>query len=345
VHAVTTVGKAGAFDPGFALTTSRNDLPRLIRIPAAARALIAAARQADVIYSIGLYSRSALAATLYRVPLVLKLAQDPAYERAYRLGLFSGTLEEFQRVGDQRSLLFLKRLRKLIVSRASRVVIPSRYLADIASGWGLPMERFSVIPNPAPSIDRSTPRDVLRRRLGIRFPTFVFVGRLVPAKNLPLAISALRHVPDASLVLIGDGPERDELVRATARNGVGERVSMKGALPRTEAIEWLRAADAAVLSSDWENFPHAAVEALAAGTPVIATSVGGVPEIVEHGISGILVPPGDVQALGAAMASLGENGTLLESLREGARRVGSRYHVTPIFEALERELELALRSG
>lgn len=341
VRAVTTAGRAGALDPGFPVTASRNDRPRPIRMPAAALSVITAARWADVIYATGMYGRSVVASTVNRVPLILKLTQDPAYERAHRLGLFSGTLQEFQGSRDRRLLRCLKQLRGLSLARASRVVIPSRFLAEIASGWGLPAEQITVVPNPAPAIDLSKSREQLRAQLGLRFPTFVFAGRLVPAKNLPLAIAALRHVPDASLVLIGDGPDRDRLAQIVAESDVGDRVSLTGALPREEAIQRLRAADAAVLSSDFENFPHMAVEALAAGTPVLATSVGGVPEIVETGVSGILVPPGDVEALGSAMASFVEDGDLRETLREGARLAGSRYQVEPIFGALERELMAA----
>jgi glycosyltransferase involved in cell wall biosynthesis len=338
VRAVTTARKAGAVDPGFPLTTSRSDRPRLIRLPAGAAAVIAAARRADVIYATGMYARSALASLIHRVPLVLKLVNDPAYDRARSLGVFSGTLEEFQGCATPSSVRALKWLRGVTLSRASRVVIPSRFFADIACGWGLKADRISVVPNPAPLIDRRTSRDELRARLGIGFPTFVFVGRLVDAKNLPLAITALRSVPEASLVVIGDGPEREDLMRVIANSGVGERVSLKGALPRDAAIEWLRAADAAILPSRFENFPHAAVEALAAGTPVIATAVGGVPEIVETGVTGLLVPPGDSRAFGAAMASLVEEPELRESLREGAHAASGRYRVEPIFEALEREL-------
>jgi glycosyltransferase involved in cell wall biosynthesis len=341
VRAVSTTRGAGALDRGIPLTTSRGDRQLLIRLPAGALAVIAAARRADVIYATGMYARSALASVLRRVPLVVKLVNDPAYDRARSLGVFSGTLEEFQGRQTQSSVRALKRLRQLTLSRASRVIIPSRFFADIACGWGLPSDRISVVPNPAPRIDRLTSRDELRGRLGIGFPTFVFVGRLVDAKNLPLAITALGAVPDASLVVIGDGPEREDLIRIIAKSGIGERISLKGALPRAAAIEWLRAADAAILPSKFENFPHAAVEALAAGTPVIATSVGGVPEIVETGVNGILVPSGDSRAFGAAMASLVEDPEQLERLREGARAVSGRYRVEPIFESLERELAAA----
>jgi glycosyltransferase involved in cell wall biosynthesis len=343
VRAVTTAEAAGPMDPGFPLTSSRRDRPRLVRLSGAAMTVLAAARWAEVIYAIGMYGRSALASTVNRVPLVLKLVCDPAYERAHRLGVFSGTEHEFQQPQRHLAVRALKRFRLLAVSRASRLVISSRHLADIARGWGLPADRISVIPNPAAPIDRSISRDALRDRLGIRFPTFVFAGRLVRAKNLPVAISALRQVPDASLVLVGDGPERDELTRVIADCGVGDRVSIKGALPRPEAIQWLRAGDAAILTSDWESFGYVVVEALAAGTPVIATSVGGVPGIIETGVNGILVPPGDARAFGEAMLSLVEDPSLLERLREGARLAGRKYCADPIFEAIERELELAVR--
>jgi glycosyltransferase involved in cell wall biosynthesis len=345
VEAVTTAGPEGAIDPAFPLTVSGRNRPRIVRLPAGALTILAAARRAELIYAIGIYGRSALASRAIRVPLVLKLSSDPAYERARSLGVFSGTLEEFQ--GPQRApaVRALKQWRLWTVSRASRVIIPSRYLAEIVERWGIPAERIVVIPNPAPSLDGLPPRDVLRERMGLRSPTFVFAGRLVRAKNLPIAISALREVPGASLVLIGDGPERAAVERAISESGVGDRVSLKGALPRSQAIEWLRAADAAVLSSDYENFPHAAVEALAAGTPVIATSVGGVPEIVESGLNGILVPSGDAVALGAAMASLIEDRALLEGLRKGADTAVGRYASEAIFEAIAGELEQTPERG
>ena len=153
--------------------------------------MLRTAAGADVIYATGMYGRSALAATVRRIPLVIKLVTDPAYERARRLGLFSGTVEEFQQSPKRGRIGYLMSLRRIALERAARIIVPSRYLAEIAATWGIPRERMLVIPNGAPPIDRSEPRDELRRRLGVRFPTFVFAGRLVPQKNLPLAIAAL----------------------------------------------------------------------------------------------------------------------------------------------------------
>jgi len=338
VRAVTTASGPERFDPGFPVLASRKDRPRLIRQPAAALSVLRAAAGVDVIYATGMYGRSALASAVRRTPLVIKLAADPAYERARRLGLFSGTLEQFQRAPGRRGIRALRIARRSTLGRAAKIITPSHYLADIARDWGIADRSLDVIPNPAPPIDRSDSRDELRRRFGLRSPTFVFAGRLVPQKNLPLAVAALRRVPQGSLIVIGEGAARPELDRAVAKHGLGERVTVKGRLPRTEVVEWLRAADAAVLSSDWENFPHAAVEAMAAGTPVIATAVGGVPEIVETGVNGILVAPGDAEALGTAMASVATDRALLDALREGARATGERYRPQTTFAAIEREL-------
>ena len=202
-----------------------------------------------------------------------------------------------------------------------------------------------MVPNPAPSVNGSTSRAELRDRLGFGFPTFVFAGRLTPQKNLPLAVSALSRVAGASLVVVGEGPSRDQLVRAIDQAGVGGRVTLTGALPRSEAIDWMRAADASILTSDWENFPHAAVEAMAAETPVIATAVGGVPEIVQSGVNGILVPPRDPDALAAAMARVSEDDELRTSLRAGALRASERYRKAVVYGTIEAELTRVAASG
>jgi anthranilate/para-aminobenzoate synthase component II len=152
------------------------------------------------------------------------------------------------------------------VSRAARIIIPSRYLAEIAAAyWGLKEGRVSVVPNPAHPVDLSLTRDELRDRLGLTSPTLVFAGRLVPAKNVALAISALRSVPTATLVVIGDGPQRGELTNLVGEEGLGDRVRMVGALPRSETIDWLRAADAACLP----------VLGICFGAQALAAALGG----------------------------------------------------------------------
>ena len=100
-------------------------------------------------------------------------------------------------------------------------------------------------------------------------------------------------------------------------------------------LRLFRAADASVLSSAWENFPHTLVEALAVGTPVVATSVGGVPEIVRDGENGLLVPPGDPAALAAALRRFLGDAELRERLRAGAAPSVEHLHPERIYGRLE----------
>lgn len=345
VRAMTAAGAQGPAESGFPVTAARNDRARLLRQPAAAAALMRAAAGVDVIYATGLYGRSSMTSRLRRTPLVMKLVSDPAFERARRLGLFSGTLEEFQTTERPIAIRALKRARDLALSRPSRIVIPSRYLAEIANTWGNLGPRIRVVPNPAPRIQRDEPRSSLRERLGITGPTFVFAGRVTAQKNLPLAITALGGVDGASLVIVGDGPATPEVEAAIATAGVGDRVRMLGALPRDRAIEWMRAADACVLPSDWENFPHAAVEALAAGTPVVATAVGGVPEIIDNGVNGVLIDRGDESALTNAMNSLLSDSDLIERLRTGAEASAGAFDVETVYGTIAAELEAVAGAG
>jgi glycosyltransferase involved in cell wall biosynthesis len=339
VRAVVSAGRDGPESADFPLRFASREHPLPVRLLRGGVAVAGEAGSVDVIYATGMIGRSSVVSALRRVPLVMKVVSDPAYERARRLGLFAGSLEEFQGTLGGPRLRALKALRRMILSRAARIVIPSEYLARIARGWGVPAGRISVIPNPAPAMNGLPSRASLRNRFGLTRPTLVFAGRVVPQKNLPLAVRALREVPDAALIIVGEGPDLPAVERAVSDAGVTDRVFLKGALPRRSVLEWFRAADAAVLPSDWENFPHAAVEALAAGTPVIATSVGGVPEIVEQQGNGLLVPSADTAALAAAMRRVTTDHALLERLRQGATASSARFTGEATYRALERELE------
>jgi glycosyltransferase involved in cell wall biosynthesis len=107
----------------------------------------------------------------------------------------------------------------------------------------------------------------------------------------------------------------------------------------------MRAADLTLLSSSWENFPHAAVESLAQGTPVVATAVGGVPEIVEHDRNGWLVPPKDEAARAAALERFVRDPDARGRLRAGAAEDGARFDPDVLFERAESLIRRAMAAG
>jgi len=134
----------------------------------------------------------------------------------------------------------------------------------------------------------------------------VSVGRLAPQKNHILLIRAFRRCCSAALglhlIVVGDGPLRGDLLEEVQRLGLADRVHFLGV--REDIPDILSAADLFVLPSNWEGNPLSVMEAMAAGRAVIATNVGGVPELVENGETGIIVPPGDIEALSAAIIEL-----------------------------------------
>ena len=294
-----------------------------------------AARASDIVYATATYAAAAAAATTARRPLVAKLVSDPAYERAHRYRLFAGTLEEFQGATGA-PVRALKAARTRALRSATTIVVPSAYLAEIARGWRLSGARVVVLGNPAPP-----PAEVEPKLL--EPGTFVFAGRLTSQKALGVAIEAVARVPAAKLVVVGDGPERADLERlATASAGAG-RVRFLGPRSRDETLRVVAGAEAGVLSSDWENLPHAAVEALSVGVPVVATAVGGVPEVVTDGENGLLVPPGDPEALAAALRRILEEPSLRDRLAAAAEPSVAALSSDIVYGKLEAILSEAAR--
>jgi glycosyltransferase involved in cell wall biosynthesis len=310
VH-VVTMGDGEPAERPCRVEVVRRSLPFPIRYGLVALRGARAARGADVLYASATYAAAALASVAARRPLVAKLVSDPAYERARRYGLFTGTLEQFQSAASPSARL-LKALRDLSLRRARAIVVPSAYLAAIARRWRLRDDRIQVLTNPAPP-----PRDVEPEVLADG--TFVFVGRLTRAKALRTAIDAVARVPAARLVVVGEGEERAELERRVAGSSAAGRVEFRGSMPRDEALRVAAGATAGLLSSDYENLPHSAVEALSVGVPVVATAVGGVPEVVHDGENGLLVPPGRPEELAAAMRRILEEPGLRDRLAAAAK--------------------------
>jgi len=301
------------------------------------------ARGADVVYATSMIRRAAIGARLARRPLVVKLVSDEVFERATRSGRYEGTLDEFQSVGGARTR-FLRVTRAAALRRARHVFCPSAYLRNVALGWGLDPAHVSVLPNPAPPIPSLPSRDELRTALRLDGHVLAFAGRLGPQKALGIALEAVAAVPDVTLVVAGDGPDRAALEARATELGIESRSRFPGSVPREHVLRLFRAADASVLSSAWENFPHTVVEALAVGCPVIATSVGGVPEVVRDGDNGLLVPPNDASALAGAIRRFFEDGELRRRLVEAASTSVADYTEEAVFTGIEGELQRAIAS-
>jgi glycosyltransferase involved in cell wall biosynthesis len=325
VEALTTAAAAPAAEAYPVRFVSRS-LPIGARHAAGVALVAARARAVDVVYATGMLGRASIGSLLARTPLVVKLTADPAYERARRLGLTHASLEQFQRRPGAASLV-LRLARDADLRRAAHLITPSSYLRELALGWGVPPERTTVLPNPTPPLPPLPSREELRRRFAIDGPVLAFAGRLTAQKALRVGIEAARSA-GVELLIAGEGPERAELERL----GHGRFL---GPLSRAAVLELFAAADAVLLSSAWENFPHVLVEALALGTPVIATRVGGVSEVVHDGENGLVVEPGDVGALAEAIGRFFSSQPLAARLRAAAVGSVAAYRPERVYGRLE----------
>jgi glycosyltransferase involved in cell wall biosynthesis len=339
-HEVEVVTTADARPPeaGYPVHWVSRRLPAGIRHLRCITLARSKARRSQVVYATSMVRRAAIGCRLARRPLVLKLVSDEVFERQQRSGRFAGTLEQFQEVAGGPRVRLLRATRTRALRGAAHVFSPSGYLRDVALDWGLDPGRVSVLPNPAPDISDLPTREEARVELGLEGSVLALAGRLGPQKAVGVALEALAAVPDVTLAIAGDGPERATLERRAAALGLDSRARFLGPVPRDRVLRLFRAADASLLSSAWENFPHTIVEALAVGTPVIATAVGGVPEVIREGENGLLVPAGDAAALTAAIARFFADDDLRRRLSEAARESVAGYREEAVFARIEEEL-------
>jgi glycosyltransferase involved in cell wall biosynthesis len=167
----------------------------------------------------------------------------------------------------------------------------------------------------------------LRAQLGVAgSPLIVSVGNLLPVKGHDLAIEALARLRqqglDARLCVIGAGPLRDELQALASQRGLDGEVRFLGALPQEQLAAWYGAADLLMLASEREGWPNVLLESMACGTPVVATSVGGIPEIVDVPSTGRLVAERSAAALADAVLDLWRDLPPRDAVCRHARQFG-----------------------
>lgn len=254
--------------------------------PTTLRALRRRARTTRMVVAHGSRTLPACASALagQRVPVVYRSIGDPA--------AWAGSV--------------LRRARtRLLLRRMDAVAVLWPGAGErVRALYGVPAERIHVIPNGVPAercpVPDADTRAAARRRLGLPHdaPVVAVVSTLGPEKRVGDAIMAVAALPDAHLLVAGDGPDRAALERHAA-DQAPERVHFAGMLPGP--ADALAAADVLVLPSRTEGMPGVLIEAGLSRVTAVATDVGGVAQIIRDGETGLLVPPGDVWGLTAAL--------------------------------------------
>jgi glycosyltransferase involved in cell wall biosynthesis len=220
------------------------------------------------------------------------------------------------------------RINRWTIGLVDRVTAVSANVRDFCvTHIGLPAEKVSVIYNGVELPEGALPsRQEARAELGLPSdePVVAAVSRLEPVKGIAILIQALTHVDHVLLAIVGDGPDRAALESLAGYLGVANRVHWAG--HRRDVSRLLPAFDILVQPSLHEGLPNTILEAMAVGLPVVATAVGGTPEVVVDGVTGLLTPSHDPGALAAAITTLLRDPDLRRKMgRAGLERVRERF--------------------
>jgi glycogen(starch) synthase len=197
------------------------------------------------------------------------------------------------------------------------VVLTDRTTAALLAD-GVPAERVTTIPSGFdPDLFAASHADLFS---DVARPRIGYVGRLTQQKQVDLLVRAFGRMREpASLVVVGDGPERERIRALAAASPHADRITLAGFVDHSTVPAVLAALDVLVLPSVYEEMGSVLTEAMAVGVPAVASDVGGIPEVVRDGETGLLVPPGDVDALAAALDRLAADPDLRAQLASGAR--------------------------
>jgi glycogen(starch) synthase len=255
----------------------------------------------------------AVAARLHGLPLVLTVHTSLRHTlavsdlRSAVLKTLGGPMERWGELSAEAVLVITPRLRRLL-------------LAD-----GADENRIHLIPPGVnPSLFEGPFEDPFS---GVGTPRVLFVGRLAAQKGVGTLVSAaaLLEDPRAQVLLVGDGPKRKRLKREAKRIGVADRLHFVGFVAHERLPAVLAHADVLVLPSIYEELGTVLLEAMQAALPIVASRTGGIPDVIEDGVNGMLVPPDEPEALAHAINRLLADRNLARRLSEGARERGKDY--------------------
>ncbi len=286
--------------------------------------LFRASKGTDVIYVQNAMAAGlpvALVCMLRGIPFVLKFVGDEAWERATQRRLTQKRLEEFMASPDGGIKIRLMMLvQGFVLRRAAVVTTPSAYLSEaLIRTYGVKPERAVVNYNAAESTQ------VLPFETKHVAHQIATTARLVAWKGIDGIIRALSIVkkkfPDAQLIVAGDGPEMQNLQDLSKKVGAADSVTFLGNISRAETWQLRKNSEIYVLNSTYEGLPHTVLTSFAAETPTIATNIPGTNEALYHEKTGLLVEPGDYQALADAIERLFNNPALGKELAENGKKL------------------------
>ncbi len=325
-HSISIVTYADNVEPiphtRIVAVSKKKPLP--IRLMYFTKALFMAAREADLIYvqnAMAAGLPAAIIGLLLRKPVILKFVGDEAWERATQYRLTSRHLEEFLKSPSPSfRIACMRAVQGWVLRRVTLVTTPSKYLGEaIQKAYAIPAHRVKINYNAADKTTGSIlPTEPKQHHIAV-------TARLVEWKGIDgiiRAVSLLRNkYPDIHLTIAGDGPERKNLETLATELEVRDVVTFKGNVSRSETWLIRKESQVYVLNSTYEGLPHTALTSFAADIPVVATDIPGTNEAVYDGVSGLLVPIDNPEALALGIEKIFMDPALGTKLTQGGQKI------------------------
>lgn len=283
-------------------------------------------------------------------PLITKYTGDLSLEYLLLSGKIS--FEDIQDKYEKQSkklpftVRFFDRFQKYFVEKSTVITAPSEFQKNMLLSLGADDDSIVVLrnaidlnkfnPNVVPAIEKKGDEKIIS-----------YAGRLIPWKGVEYLIKAFAKVDDArrrssKLLIVGDGPSRLKLQKLSQQLGIVDSVIFTGRIPNNLVPSYIASSDIVVLPSLYDPFPHNMLETLAMKKPLIATSIGGIPEVVKHKETGYLVNPGSSDELAGAIEELMRDDVLIKRISEkGYEHVTRNYSWDVLIDDFVRLYEMA----
>ncbi len=291
------------------------------------------AKESEVIFSLNAVSSglpSLIAAKIFKKKFVVKIVGDAAWERAVNSGRTSLLLNDFQLIPKRGLIKVLDSVQKYVCKKADVIIVPSKYLAQMVADWGVNGGKVRVIYNAVDFTPSDMTQQEARVKIGIAGNIILSAGRLVPWKGFRMLIKIMPKLLEINqffrLVIVGDGPDKSNLEMMVKNMGMDRKIYLVGRKSKEEMAIHLTAASMFVLDTGYEGFSHQILEAMAAGVPVVTTSVGGNPEIIEQGKNGFMVRYNDEFNLIESIRSLWNLPELREQFIEEGKITAAKFN-------------------
>ena len=263
-----------------------------------------------------------LASKLARKRFLIRVPGDYVWEQSVQRFGVKDSIDDFQNKKYGFRVEFLRSVQKFVVNNADIVIAPSNYFRDLIKDWVKNKDKVITIYNGI-NLETKDKRQEIKKEP----KTIVSVGRLVPWKGFDMVIEMMIDLPDWKLVIVGDGPEYNNLKYQISNLKLESRVELKGSIPREKVLEYLSSSTVFVLNTSFESFSYQIVEAMAMGVPVVTTNIGNISEIVRDGVDGILIEPDNKKGIINAIKKISDNFEFRSSIIESAMQRSKEFSI------------------